>query len=253
MKSTLKTTLVNHSGVIQDKFIIRNIDDLYAYEPICSQEHTTHLLDMSDKPSSIHKAMIQLSDIRQESMLMTSVWMSSEKIKSIQKQILAERVVVVSLSGGWNLWDDETMSIVDESERKLNDSEYLPKVTIGQNKVLIIENQEEISKHIQLFVEKELKQTTFSSIMRLNTDYNNQIGEWIGEALKNGCDTIVAETQLMNKSQIQKFAGLFEKMPPITFHILTQGDLIGELMFLIGEEKTNLLLKKHNIVIRKPY
>ncbi len=247
----MKTTLVNHGGIIQDKFLIKTKDDVLEYQKISARQNGEHMLDFSGKPNRIKEAMISLAEINGDSMLITAVKMTDAKTMAIMKQVSDDKVVVVNMAGGWTTWDDRVMSIVDESNRKLNDSEYLPKVDIGNNKVLVLENQEEIPQSVLNFIRTVLKQDLFSSVSRLNTDYNSEIGKWVGEAIKNGCDTIVAETQLINKTQLQAFSKLFTTLPAMTFHIFTISNLKEELYILIGVESTDQLFIRHNIIIHK--
>lgn len=246
----MKTTLVNHSGIVQDKFVLRNMDDVRAYHKISSSQFTGHVLDRSEKQNPIRDAIKEVAEMTGESILMTSFKMADEKIMTIQKEIQSGHIIVVNLSGGYTFWDDESMSIVSETERQPNGSQYLPKVDIGHNEVLVLENQEEIPIHIPFFIKEHLHQKTFSSVVRLNTDYNNEIAKWILLAMERGCNTIVAETQLMDRKQLLKFYELFERLPPFTFYIFTQTDLRGLLTELIGEEKTNSLFSRHTIIIR---
>lgn len=250
MKSKIKTTLVNHGGIIQDKFLIKNMDDVRAYNEINAAQHGYHLFDFSSKPNRVRDTMKDLAMMHGDSMLIACAKMADAKIMAIQKQVLSGRIVVANLAGGWMLWDDRVMSIVDESERKDNDSEYLPKVNIGSNKVLVLENQERISDKLQSFVKNNLEQSNYSSIVRLNTDHNNQIGKWLTEAIQNGHDTIVAETSLTNIDQIKKLATMMELLPPLTFHLFVYSNtcLDDIVCQLIGEEKTNTLFKKHTII-----
>ncbi len=243
----MKTTLVNHSGIIQDKFIIRNSEDLEKYESVNAKKHGEAAFDFSDKPNRVRDLVEMISENEKQSMFVAAIMVAQEKIMKILQHIQNGNVVVVNMAGGYTFWDDRCMSLVDESERLDNDSEYLPKFNIGGHEVLILENQEHIPTSVIDFVTNELFENEYSSIIRLNADYNKKIGTWITEAIKSGCRTIVTETQLMDRNQILDIANLFLALPPMNFYVLGNENLKGILIDTIGEEKTNLLYNKHNI------
>jgi hypothetical protein len=244
----MKTTLVNHSGVIQEKFIIRTIDDLYEYEKVNAYRYGSAVIENLDKPNRLRDLLELNAENSGNSVFMSALSISMKQMQRMLEHIQNEKTIVVNMAGGYTFWDDSIMSLVDESERKNDDSEYLPKVNIGKNKVLILENQESVPKSVIQFVTSDLQQKEYSSIIRLNTDYNNNIGSWIKEALKMGCDTIVTETQLMDRKQIKNIASLFEHLPPMTFYVFGNTNLKAILTECVGEDKTAELHKKHKII-----
>lgn len=244
----MKTTLVNHLGLIQDKFIIRNVEDLEEYSEINAKQHCTAAMDISEKPNRMRDLIELVAEKDKDSMFMSGIKIASQKIMKFLDYINEGKVIVVNMAGGFCFWDDKVMSLVDESERKNDDSEYLPKVNIGKNKVLVLENQESVPESVIRFITRDLNQKEYSSIIRLNTDYNNNIGSWIKEALKNGCDTIVTETQLMDRKQIKNIAALFEHLPPMTFYVFGNNNLKAILTECVGEDKTAELYEKHKII-----
>jgi hypothetical protein len=243
----MKTTLVNHSGIIQEKFLIKTQEDVLEYQKISARQNGEHLLDSSGKPSTIRDAIINLAELSGESLLITAIRMTDAKVMSLSKEVSEGRVAVINMAGGWTTWDDKVMSLVDESNRKINSSDYSPVVNIGTNKILVLENQESISKNVTDFIKDELNEDNYSYVIRLNTDYNNQIGDWIAEAIHKGCKTIIFETQLADKSQIQKMIKLFSSLPPITFHVFTSGNLKNELERYINVETIAEIYKRHTI------
>lgn len=244
----MKTTLVNHAGVIQEKFIIRTIEDLYEYEKVNAYRYGSAVIENLDKPNRLRDLLELNAENSGNSVFMSALSISMKQMQRMLEHIQNEKTIVVNMAGGYTFWDDSIMSLVDESERKNDDSEYFPKVNIGKNKVLILENQESVPESVIRFISKDLQQKEYSSIVRLNTDYNNNIGNWIKEALKNGCDTIVTETQLMDRKQIKNIAALFENLPPMTFYVLGNNDLKAILTECVGEDKTAELYEKHKII-----
>lgn len=244
----MKTTLLNHGGVIQDKFIIRTIEDLYEYEKINASRFGSAVIDFSEKENRLRDLLEAYAENNKSSVFMSAVSVANKKIFKMLENIQNGKVIVVNMAGGYTFWDDRIMSIVDESERKNDDSEYFPKVNIGKNKVLVLENQESVPESVIRFITKDLQQKEYSSIIRLNTDYNNNIGTWIKEALEMGCDTIVTETQLMDRKQIKNVASLFEHLPPMTFYVFGNNNLKSILTECLGEDKTAELYKKHKII-----
>lgn len=244
----MKTTLVNHGGLIQNKFIIRTIEDLYEYEKINASRYGSAVVDLEDKPNRLRDLLELNAENSKNSVFMSALSISMKQMQRMLEHIQNGKVIVVNMAGGYTFWDDSIMSLVDESERKNDDSEYLPKVNIEKNKVLVLENQESVPESVIRFITKDLKQKEYSSIVRLNTDYNNNIGTWIKEALKNGCDTIVTETQLMDRKQIKNIAALFENLPPMTLYVFGNNNLKAILTECLGEDKTAELYEKHNII-----
>lgn len=244
----MKTTLVNHGGVIQEKFIIRTIEDLYEYEKINASHYGSAVVDLEDKPNRLRDLLELNAENSGNSVFMSALSISMKQMQRMLEYIQNKKTIVVNMAGGYTFWEDSIMSLVDESERKNDDSEYLPKVNIGKNKVLVLENQESVPESVIRFITKDLQQKEYSSVTRLNTDYNDNIGIWIKEALNNGCDTIVTETQLMDRKQIKNIAALFEHLPPMTFYVFGNNNLKDVLTECVGEEKTNALYKKHKII-----
>lgn len=243
----MKTTLVNHSGIIQEKFLIKTHEDVIEYQKISARQNGEHMFD-SDKPNTIRDAIISLSQISGDSMLITAIKMNDTKIMNIDKEVSKGNTAVVNMAGGWMVWDDSAMSLVDENNRITISSEHRPLVSIGEHNVLVIENQESISKNITDFIKNKLKEDNYSYVRRLNTDYNHEIGGWIKEALQKGCKTIVLETQLVDKSQVERMVKIFSSLPPMTFHIFTyRNDLKADLERHISVQAIEEVYKRHTI------
>lgn len=244
----MKTTLVNHGGVIQEKFIIRTIEDLYEYEKINASRYGSAVVDLEDKPNRLRDLLELNAENSGNSVFMSALSISMKQMQRMLEHIQNKKTIVVNMAGGYTFWDNSIMSLVDESERKNEGSDYLPKVNIGKNKVLVLENQESVPESVIRFINKDLQQKEYSSITRLNTDYNDNIGVWIKEALNKGCNTIVAESQLMDIKQVKSIALWFEHLPPMTFYLFGNNNLKAILTECVGEDKTTELYKKHKII-----
>lgn len=257
----MKTTIVNHGGVVQRKFIIRNTDDLMAYEKVNAEQHGESLVTMCHAKTRENEYQEkeytdkrhQLIDITAQknkvSHFAATYALANQKIMNMLKSLQNGQVLVVNMAGGYTYWNDQEMCLVDESEYDAVNDPDAPQVNIFKTSVLILENDREIPKEMLSFVQNELNQRHYSSITHLSRDYDQKIGQWLTKALQSGCDTVVAQTQLVNQSQIEQMAGLFEKMPPLTFYISTSGDLKRVLIETIGQEMTDKVYQKHHIVL----
>ncbi len=101
--------LVDHGGIVQFKYILRNMDDVMSYHDIASNQHGRHMLDNSDKPNRIRDVMSELSKIHGDSMFITAAKMVNSKITAMMKQIKQGKVIVINMAGGWCFWDDTDM------------------------------------------------------------------------------------------------------------------------------------------------
>lgn len=257
----MKTTIVNHGGIIQRKFIIRNTDDLMAYEKVNAEQHGESLVAMCHAKAKENEYQEkeyadkrhQLIDITAQknkiSHFAATYSLAQQKIMSMLKLIQREHVLVVNMAGGYTYWNDQEMCLVDESEYDQSKDEDAPRVNVFKTSVLILENDREVPKEIISFVQNELEQRHYSSITHLSKDYDQKVGQWLAKALQSGCNTIVAQTQLVNQRQIEQMAGLFEKVPSLTFYISTSGDLKRVLVETVGQERADKIYQKHNIVL----
>jgi hypothetical protein len=101
--------LVDHGGIVQFKYILRNEDDVIAYHRITAHQHGRAMLDFSEEPNRVRDVMSELAKMRGDSMLMTATKMVNDKLTAMMKQINKGKVVVVNMAGGWCFWSDDEM------------------------------------------------------------------------------------------------------------------------------------------------
>lgn len=257
----MKTTIVNHRGIIQNKFIIRNIDDLMEYEKVNANEHGQSLIEMChanatenkygevEYKNNRHQLIHIMAQKNKTSHFVASYSLAQKKIMKMLDLIHANHVLVVNMAGGYTFWDDKVMSIVEDEVINQDDDKYFPIVNIIESPILLIENDMRIPDSIHAFIKNNFNQQTYSSISNLSRDYDKKIGYWLSQAIKKGCNTIIFETQLMNHVQIEQMCILFEELPPLTFYIFTTSNLKELLNDIIGQERTESIFDKHTINI----
>lgn len=269
MKSThkLKKQLVNHGGIIQWKIIIRDMQDLENYVGINNnqfagifEEMLTEKIDMNEVDlTNKHKTAIMLTaQTRKVSVLEAVNIISREKMMGMLKSIQSGYTLVVSEAGGYTHWDDRCMQLVEETAYNLKlanadneDDEFKANVSICKGSpVLVLENSYYIPEKINDYVEITMGCAPYSYAKNLRFA-NGRTSEYIKDAIKNGCTTIVAATTMQNVEQVNQLCALFEKLPGMSFHLLVYGDFNKSLIDAVGETRAAHLLSKHKIKIIK--
>jgi len=256
--------LVNHGGVIQWKYIIENSEQLLEYAKINDAQFASQFEDIIfksqdeleevAKKNTHHGNILAIAQSGGTSVLEATVTSAQRKIMGMLKNLQRGYTLVVNRAGGYTYWDDKEMSFVKETpenilEAQIGVDEFTPQVRIVESQVLILENQK-VSDRVLNYVKNELKQSEYSIASNLRFAEGNT-GRYIKEALQKGCRTIVAETTLANRDQLEELGSLFQKLPPMNFHLFVYGDLEKELTDIFGEETTKNIFASHNIKILK--
>ena len=244
----MKTTLVNHGGIIQPKFIVSNNEELLQYADFLQTSNVNSLITPDKKDSKLIDYLKIISENKKFSMLDSCIFATNDKILRMHHLLLQGHKIVVNMSGGYCYWNDDEMSLVNEKEIKksLNGYENCIEYNIFQSKYLVLENASQIPNRVLKHVSSK---GGYSYIKSILLDHNNELNDLIKLAIKNGCDTIVAESTLINKSLLLQLVELFDSLPSFNFELFLSSSLDKELTDLIGEERTNEIFRKHNFTI----
>lgn len=201
--------LVDHGGIVQFKYILRNYDDVMAYHEINSHQHGRAMLDFSDKPNRVRDVMTELSNMRCDSMLITATRMANDKTTAMMKHIKNGKTIVVNMVGGWCFWDDSEMI-----EYTFDDF---------MDTVIGVNHHSKIPSYSTSYIYPDLPRkpdtTDIYKLFKTKNDRKNDVSyaliQWTGENwchVCTECDTIekrVIHTKQMNRiKEVLKISGI---------------------------------------------
>jgi len=254
----MKRTLVNHSGVIQWKFIISNDEELMQYakhKSIVIGEEFRQLIhkDSNEPDTNTQKVLKLTSQAHNISLISSCDVLLYKTIMSMQKCITKGETLVVNQAGGYCPWDSHQMMVVPETEdniRIADGKEPINQIIVNLNHgpILVLENQSEITRKVDDYIQLNLATPKYSYIKNIQFD-KERLPKLIEEALMRKHYTFVAQTTLMDTEQIKTIVKLMECIAfPITFLINTSEDLKKTLTEIVGPRRTKEIFEKHEII-----
>lgn len=254
----MKKTLINHSGIIQWKFLISNNDELLQYAKHKSiaigEEFRQFIYKDSDKPDTNTQKVLKLTSQANRISLVSSCDVLLYKVMmSMQKCISKGETLVVNQAGGYCPWDDSQMTLVKETEENIriaDGKEPLNQITANLNDgpILVLENQSEIPDMVEEYIHLTLGVLKFSYIKNIQFD-KEKMPELIKEALSKQHHTFVVQTTLIDTTQIKDIVKLMENIPyKVNFLINSSEGVEKTLTDLIGADRTQVLYEKHTII-----
>lgn len=256
----MKRTLVNHGGVIQWKFIIRNDEELMEYakhkSAVISEEFRQLIhkdYKQSDKPDTNTQKAIKLTSVIDRVPLVASCDVLLKKvIMSMHNCLLKGDTLVINDAGGYCPWDDHQMIVVPETESSIQIANgEKPKnriqVNLNDGPILVLENQSEIPEKVEDYIHLTLGSPKYSYIKNIQFD-KDKLPELIKQAIQQKHDTIVIQTTLMDVKQVDSVVCLLENIPVrMKICINTSDNLEKSLINIVGMVRTAEIFVKHEI------
>ena len=152
-------TLVNHSGIIQYKYIISSHEQLLKYAELFNLQisnSVSHILSDVYKEKDLSQmkygnnhtkalaSFLMAGRQKKKGLMHASSDLFMNKIMAMEKLICEGKTLVVNQGGGYCDWDNDCMQLVDETQYKHlseNSAMLEPKIKINNSPVLVLENQ----------------------------------------------------------------------------------------------------------------
>ena len=212
--------LVNHNGTVQYKWIVDTQEELFEYiEQIVSKIIGKRVANWTVNPESDIQ-MQQLYEVFQVGAIELVQKLTIQLYTGASKALEYEKALVFNEAGGYCIWDDEEMKLLDW------------KFLLEPKDVIVLEN----GKNLEPDVSSWLKKAQIQEYLFLNLEGRTK------EEILYYCSkasTIVFKTQGIFKKQIESLLILAEKLEPKTIVIVNSP-------YRISESKG---LKKHNVVV----
>jgi len=195
MENNIKK-VVNHAGIIQYKWIVRNYNELSEYiELVASNKITNRIINWIHNPDS-DRQIEQIYHIKKLPVIQLAGVMIAELFNSTEKLIYQGNILVFNEANGYCCWDDKCMQILDWQNIQ-------PK-----KEIVVIENASIIDSDVKGYLKKNNIQD-YLSLTELYSFSKEEIFYYL-----SSCKKIIFKTQYVDKAQIDGLIKLASQIEP---------------------------------------